>query len=162
MAGDEENQPGGGERAPEDRPVAGIKAPVGFSTEGNVSANWKLFEQKWKNFAIISYLDKEPQSYQRALFLNSLTDDAFRLYNGFKFASTDENQTVDEIIDAFNAYAVGEASVTYERFVFHKIKQGELESVDTFIAALRVLIKTCEFCDTCVDSILRDQIVLGS
>ena len=31
----------------------------------------------------------------------------------------------------------------------------------SFITALRTLVKTCNFCDNCVSSVLRDQVVLG-
>jgi hypothetical protein len=83
------------------------------------------------------------------------------LYNGFNFATPEAQLTVAEIIRAFDDYAVGESNVTYERFLFHKRIQSDSESVDDYIAALRNLIKTCEFCENCKDSVLRDQIVLG-
>ena len=51
--------------------------------------------------------------------------------------------------------------MTYERYVFHMRKQEESESVEAFISVLRNLIKTCKYCNNCVNSILRDQIVLG-
>ena len=147
--------------AANDHPVAGIKAPKGFSTEGNVSANWKLFKQKWTNYSIVVGMSKRSAEFQRASFLNALTDDALRVYNGFKFENDEDNRTVADIIKAFDDYAVGETNVTYERFVFHKRKQGDSESVDNFISALRELVKTCDFCEKCVSSIVRDQIVLG-
>ena len=50
---------------------------------------------------------------------------------------------------------------TYERYIFHTRKQGESETVESFITALRTLVKTCNFCDNCVSSVLRDQVVLG-
>ena len=35
------------------------------------------------------------------------------------------------------------------------------ESVDSFVAELRNLAKTCNFCDCLRDSLIRDRIVLG-
>ena len=35
------------------------------------------------------------------------------------------------------------------------------ESFETFLAAICSLVKTCNYCENCVDSILRDRIVLG-
>ena len=40
-------------------------------------------------------------------------------------------------------------------------KQSDTESVDAYIAVLRTLVKSCNYWQTCVTSILRDQIVLG-
>ena len=56
---------------------------------------------------------------------------------------------------------MGETNATYERFVFHKRKQDDSESVDNFISALRMLVKTSDFFDTCATSIIWDKIVLG-
>jgi hypothetical protein len=49
----------------------------------------------------------------------------------------------------------------YERFIFNRRDQLEGESFDSFLAALRTLVKTCNFCDNCIDSLLRDRIILG-
>ena len=103
------NEPQGANVCNVASPVAGIKPPQSLCIDANVTANWKLFKQKWHN----------------------------------------------------DRYAVGETNETYERFVFHMRKQEEGESVEAYIAALRTLIKTCDFCDNCVNSVLRDQIVLG-
>ena len=64
-------------------------------------------------------------------------------------------------MQAFDKYAIGETNETYKRYIFHTRKQGESETVESFITALRTLLKTCNFCDNCVSSVLRDQVVLG-
>ena len=50
---------------------------------------------------------------------------------------------------------------TLERYKFGKRQQQEGESMDTFLADLRILIKTCQYCPRCEPSILRDRIILG-
>ena len=64
-------------------------------------------------------------------------------------------------MQVFDKYAIGETNETYEQYVFHTRKQGESGAVESFITALRTLVKTCNFCDNCVSSVLRDQVVLG-
>ena len=64
-------------------------------------------------------------------------------------------------MQAFDKYAIGETNETYEQYVFHTRKQGESGAVESFITALRTLVKTCNFCDNCVSSVLRDQVMLG-
>ena len=39
--------------------------------------------------------------------------------------------------------------------------QSEGEPVDTYISTLRSMLKTCDYCNTCEPSILRDRIILG-
>ena len=51
--------------------------------------------------------------------------------------------------------------LTYERYNFNCRNQQPNESIDAYIAALRSLAKTCNFCDCLKDSLLRDRIVLG-
>ena len=64
-------------------------------------------------------------------------------------------------MQAFDKFAIGETNETYERYIFHMRKQGESETVESFITALRTLVKTCNFCDNDVSLVLRDQVVLG-
>ena len=36
-----------------------------------------------------------------------------------------------------------------------------MESVDNFIAELKILVKPCNFCDCLCDNLIRDKIILG-
>ena len=45
--------------------------------------------------------------------------------------------------------------------MFHKRVQSEGETFEQFESDLIVLIKTCIFCENCVESVVRDRIVLG-
>ena len=96
-----------------------------------------------------------------ALLENCLSDDVLRTYEGFKFPTPDSQRTTQEIIDKIEHYAVGEVNETFERYLFHKHVQSEGETFEQFESDLRVLIKTCSFCENCVESVVRDRIVLG-
>ena len=52
-------------------------------------------------------------------------DQALKTYNGFQFESDTEHRTVDEIMQKFESFAVGEVNETYERYVFNKRNQNE-------------------------------------
>ena len=87
-----------------------------------------------------------------------------RTYEGFNFSTPGSQRTTLEIIDKFEHYAVGEVNETFERYLFHKRVQSEAsegETFEQFESDLRVLIKTCSFCENCVESVVRDRIVLG-
>ena len=40
-------------------------------------------------------------------------------------------------------------------------QQGDGESFSGYVASLRAMIKTCDYCNDCKDSILRDRIIYG-
>ena len=140
------------------QPVSGIRPPPPLTTETNVTENWKIFRQKWENYSVITNLTSQAREYQMALLLHTLGDDGLRVYNGFQFDTPKEDRTAAEIIASFEAFAVGEVNITYERYVFNKRFQQEAETFECFLASIRRLVKTCQYC---VNSIIRDRIVLG-
>ena len=84
---------------------------------------------------------------QVALFLHTLADDALRVYNGFQFDNDDSERTVNDIIEKFEDFAVGEVNETYERYLFNRRCQEEGEVFDKFLSDPRSLIKTCSYCN---------------
>ena len=58
-------------------------------------------------------------------------------------------------------FCIGEVNEIYERYCSNKWDKHPTESVDTFVAELKTLAKTCNFCDCLRDSLIRDRIVLG-
>ena len=141
--------------------MPGIKPPQQFSLGSNILEKWKIFKQRWKTYAVLSNLESQPAEVQVALFLHVLADDALKVHNGFQFDTDESHRKVSEIIDKFEAFAVGEVNETYERYLFNQRSQEEGELFDKFLSDLRSLIKTCDYCDKCNNSILRDRIVLG-
>ena len=139
-------------------PVPGVNPPQVLIIDSHVTENWRLFRQKWGNYSILAQLDRQPAVYQVALLLNAL---ALRTYNGFHFDTPEDRRTVAEILTCFDQFAVGEVNETYERFLFNRRCQNEGETFETFHAGIRTLAKTCNYCNNCVNTILRDRIVIG-
>ena len=69
-----------------------------------------------------------------------------------------DERTVQEIMMAFEQYAIEEIHETLERYKFGERQQQEGESMDKFLADLRIVMKTSPRCES---SILRDRIILG-
>jgi hypothetical protein len=149
--------------APADRSVRGIRPPDPLIlTEGKVAENWRIFRQRWENYCIIeTTLADRPREYKVALLLNYLGDDALKKYNGFHFATPAADRTVEEIIQKFEEYAIGQVNVTYERYKFNSRKQEPTETFEEYLATLRYLLNSCAYCDQCRDGLVRDRIVLG-
>ena len=142
-------------------PIAGIRPPAPICMDDNLVENWRFFKQKWKNYAIITNLAQQSPQYQVALLLHVMGDQALKTYNGFQFTAGEDDRTVDEILKKFDEFAVGEVNETYERYLFNKRNQNDGETFEGFLTALRLLVKSCNFCDNCNDSVLRDCIVPG-
>ena len=123
--------------------------------------SWKLFKQRWTTYSVLSKVPALEREIQVALLLDCLADDALKTYNGFTFDTPEDQRTVTEIIAKFEEFAVGQVNVTYERYLFNRRKQAEEETFDAFLSDLRSLVKTCQYCDNCRNSLVRDRIVLG-
>ena len=55
---------------------------------------WKLFKQQWKNYSIITSLDKQSADYVLALFLHSIGTEGLALYNGMNLK---DGHTTDDV-----------------------------------------------------------------
>ena len=142
-------------------PIHGIRPPAPVNLDSNPADSWRLFRQKWQNYATITQLQKQPAEYQVALFLHTIGDAALQIYNGFTFDTDDDSRSVTDILAKFDSFAIGEINECYERFVFHNRTQQQSEPFEQFLTSIRVLVKSCNFCDACRNSTLRDRIVLG-
>ena len=100
-----------------------------------------------------THLASQPEEYQVALFLHCLGSVALR--------SEEDKKKLTKIMEKLDEFAIGEVNETYERYVFNSRNQEALESIDSYVAALRKLAQTCNFCTCLHDSIIRDRIVLG-
>jgi transposase InsO family protein len=141
--------------------LPGIKPPQQFSLGSNPTDNWKLFKQRWEAYTVLSRLPNQARETQVALLKSCLADDALRTLTGFKFETADDARTVAEIMNKFEEFVVGALNETYERYVFNRRNQTETETFDAYLADLRSLQKTCNYCGNCGDSLLRDRIVFG-
>ena len=135
-----------------------VQMPNKLALGDNPSRNWKLFKQRLESYATLTELKSQPGARQQALFINLLEDDALELYNSF---SVENGAILDNIISIFDSHIIKKTNITYERYKFNIRQQEEGEAIEAFISDIKLLIKTCEFCETCQESILRDKIVIG-
>lgn len=68
--------------------------------------------------------------------------------------------TLMQFSQKFQDYAVGEINEMHERYNFNKRRQEDA-TFENFYSNIRTLVKTCNYCEQCVDSMLPDRIVLG-
>ena len=137
-----------------------IAHPEKLQRKGNIAENWKTFKHVWTNYAIITNLDKQSEQYRVALFLHCIGTEALKIYNGMSFTE-EERGNLEAIMNKFDEFTIGEINETYERYVFNSRNQGEDECIDAYVAILRTIARTCNFCDCLKDSLIRDRIVFG-
>ena len=110
---------------------------------------------------MITQLNTQTPEHQLALFLHAIGPEALTIYNGFDYTAEEDKSKVETVIKKFDEHFVGETNETYERYLFNKRVQEPNESIDTYITALKIIAKTCNFCQCLHDSLIRDQIVVG-
>ena len=135
-----------------------IPLPDKFELGANNGEKWPLHKQRWENYVVVAGYADTQENIKKAVFLHCLGDEALKTYNSM---SLPESHEVKDIIKEFDKLMVGEKNITYERFLFNKRKQQDGETFEMFLGDLKKLLKNCEYCSDCNDSLLRDKIVVG-
>ena len=138
-----------------------VSPPPHLKMQENRVEEWKLFLQMYENYELITELNKKSKEYQKAVFLHTLGPVGLRLYNTLTFDREGDEKDVKVIKEKMSTLIIGRTNETYERFIFNKRDQKPGESIETYIAELRELAKSCKFCECLKDSLIRDRIVLG-
>ena len=137
-----------------------VPFPSKLETKGNLASNWKRFRRVWSNYEIASRLVKQPKEERTATLLTCLGADALEIVDGLSFANDEERKDIDVVLEKLEVFCVGETNEIYERYQFSKREQESGESIDSYVAALRTLAKTCDY-GTLLNSLIRDRIVVG-
>ena len=156
MSDDEE----AGVVAPPPPMLQNVPFPPKLEMRGNLANNWKRFKRVWCNYEIASRLIKQGNEERTATLLACLGPDALEIVDGLNFASDEERTNPDIVIQKLETFCIGETNETYERYQFNKRNQELNESIDSYVAVLRNLAKTCNY-GTLEENLIRDRIVMG-
>ncbi|XP_062504855.1 uncharacterized protein LOC134181605 [Corticium candelabrum] len=105
-------------------------------------------------------MTSQPDEYRLASFITCIGRAGLRIYNSLPFAEEAEKTDMARVIELMEAHCVGEANVTYERFVLDQRRQNHGEPFDKFLTSVREQAQRCRFGDQESDMI-RDRIVCG-
>ena len=140
-----------------------VPFPSKLETKGNLASSWKRFRRVWTNYEVASRLVKQSKEEKTGL-LTCLGPDALEIVDGLSFASEEERKDIDVVLEKLDEFCVGETNEIYERYKFNKRTrrqdQESGKSVDSYVAALCTLAKTCNY-GSLLDSLIRDRIVVG-
>ena len=82
------------------------------------------------------------------------------VYNALSFNNEADRRSLAAVLSKMEQHFIGTMNVTYERFFFRTRTQGQGETFEQYLLALRTLVKTCNF-QTMSEDMIRDQIVRG-
>ncbi|KAK7101729.1 hypothetical protein V1264_020066 [Littorina saxatilis] len=139
--------------------TANVPVPSKLGMEGNLSQNWKKFRRQWDNYEIASRLDKE-REYRCAVLLACIGEDAVDVYDSMRFTEGENKKDISVVIKKLKDFCVGATHEAFETYKFHTRSQEASESIEAYVAALRKLVKNCNYGEM-EDRMLRDRIVVG-
>lgn len=138
--------------------AAACNVPAKLCLDGNLSSNWKAFEQSFTIYLLASGLNETSEERKIALLLNLIGEEALIVYNTIR--DDDKDKKLQDVLDRFKDYCNPKKNILHSRFLFYERKQKEGEDFASFFTQVKVLIQDCEF--TNVDEMLRDKLVFGS
>ena len=137
-----------------------MKPPNKLQLEGNLSENWRKWEQQFNLFLVVSGLGEKPAKVQASTLLHVIGIDALEIYNTFAWEEGGDAMKADKILEKSSAYCRPRENITYERHVFSTRNQKTGETIGQYVTDLRTKAKTCEL-GTLRDGLIRDRIVCG-
>ena len=137
-----------------------LKPPEPLSWTGNVDCAWRTFKQRFILYLQAIGLDSKPDARKIALLLTVAGPQAVEVYNTFVYASAEDKEKFDKVVEKFDEHCSPKKNETFERYVFRSRTQQQTESFDAFATDLKLKARTCNFGDL-TDSLIRDQIVFG-
>ncbi len=114
----------------------------------------------WCNYELAARCRDESDECRSATLLTCIGSEALDIMDGLQFDNEADRQNVDSILEKFEGYCVGETNETWERYQFNRREQEQYESIDTYVAVLRTLAKTCNY-GTLEETLIRDRMIIG-
>lgn len=136
-----------------------LKQPAPMSMSGDLSINWKKFNEQFEIYMLASNGDALPAPRKAALLLHIIGYEALEIYRSFQLTN-EEKQDPEVIKQKFEAYFVPKTNVSIERHKFHTKVQAQGESFDAFHAELVKMASLCEF-GNLKDDLIKDRIICG-
>ena len=95
------------------------------------------------------------------MFKHAIDDDGLKVIKSFTYSEGENANDWRVVMGKMEKHCISEVNDIYERYCFNKRDKHPTETVDNFVAELKTLAKTCNFCACLRDSLIRDCIVLG-
>ena len=134
-----------------------ITPPKIFSFGPSKGIAWK---QRFERFRTASDLTCKAGKRQVAMLLYSIGEKSEDIFASFKL-SEEDGKKYDVVIKQFEDQFIVKKNKRNERSNFNKHTQGENESAESFISAVRKSAETCEY-DDLQEEFIFNRIIAGS
>eukprot|EP00118_Oscarella_pearsei_P024022 m.296564 g.296564 ORF g.296564 m.296564 type:complete len:148 (+) comp40764_c1_seq12:3054-3497(+) len=125
--------------------VPQLRVPEPFmALDDDLSTEWRLWKQRWDAFEIATGLDQQGDRYRVATFVACLGPRGLEVYNSLPFGTEEERNTMDTVANLMTDHCQGEQNEIFQRYVFAKRVQQPGESIENFVAALRLAARSCK------------------
>ena len=127
----------------------------------NLPAAWPIWKQMWQHYSDVTKMEHSSRSDNQMKsfsYVNLAWKPCKYIMDVILM-----RMTVNDIIRKLDVYILGEVNETMERYKFNTRNQRKDESIDCYVDSLKMIVKSCNFCD-CIslkDSLICDRLVLG-
>jgi transposase InsO family protein len=148
-----------------------IPAPAPMYVKGDLTENWKDFEDAWSNYILATGLnnklkkadgaaDTAGEIQVAATLCSVMGTDCSKIMKNLPKLTEANRKKPEKIIEALRDHFIPQRNVLFERFKFFSANQKE-DTVDEYIVRLRQLAESCEF-EGLKESLIRDRLVMGT
>ncbi len=81
------------------------------------------------------------------MFKHAIGDDGLKVIKTFSYATEENANDWRVVMSSLEKQCTGEVNEIYKRYCFNRREKPPTESVDNFVAELKPLAKTCNFCE---------------
>jgi hypothetical protein len=141
--------------------AASFRAPEPFSFSlAKLAVEWKLWRRQFEYYILVTRKDEKEEKILVGVLITLLGAEALKIFDTLVFATTGDDKKIKPVLDNFGDHFEPFKSEVFERFKFLRRHQLPGESFDSLIVYLRGMKKGYNY-GTSVESVLRDQVVLG-
>ena len=78
-----------------DQFVTSVNSPPPLDLSTDVAAHWNLWKEQWDNYAIVVQLADKSHDLQKAIFLNTIGAEAFKIYKSLDYPPAMDRKKLD-------------------------------------------------------------------
>lgn len=148
-----------------------FRKPEQLLFSGNVAENWRIFEQDFDIFVAAAHSNKTDKE-KAYILLNIAGREAIEKARSFTYKTAvtaedgsvvtpaESKESLDVLKKKFRDLCTPQTNVSMERFKFNSQVQRQNESIQSYVAVLKTLAKTCQYGEL-KDELIRDRLVVG-
>ncbi|XP_071057315.1 uncharacterized protein [Onthophagus taurus] len=121
-------------------------------------SDWNIYKARLNNYFLANTIENDDR--KRAVLLNMLDEDAYRLVFNLCMPIVPELKSFDDIKEVMDGYFTPQTSIFAERIKFYESRKEKNEAVKDWATRVRSLAITCDFGDY-LEVATRDKFITG-